>query len=51
MINYTCREVGEMQERRDEYQREAMTLIVCIVLLGGLTGGFIFGYLARGWLN
>ena len=44
MINYTCREVDEMQERRDEYQREGALVAMCLCALSGAIVGMIVGW-------
>ena len=50
MINYTCREVDEMQERRDAYQSEAMLLAMCLCALSGASIGFFAGWFLKDWL-
>lgn len=50
-MNYTAREVDEIQARRDAYAREGMLIGFAVVALSAGAVGAIFGWLARGWLQ
>ena len=50
MQSYTGKEFQEAVDSRDEYQREAMLLAMCLCALSGASIGFFAGWFLKDWL-